>query len=150
MAENKQIYDKGMVIIGLLVFVAIVLSPFLYNLGVLAFQGKTPPAPEIKLTDKAKAAKVCVRSTEYMKAEHMQLLDVWREEVVRNGKRTYINSNGKSFNMSLSNTCLDCHSNKAEFCDRCHDYASVRPYCWDCHIDNPKANVKNFAVSEKE
>ena len=27
--------------------------------------------------------------------------------------------------MSLSNTCLDCHSNKAEFCDRCHNYASV-------------------------
>ncbi|MCP4347065.1 MAG: menaquinol oxidoreductase [Desulfobacterales bacterium] len=150
MAENKQIYDKGKVIIGLLVFVVIVLSPFLYNLGVLALQGKTPPVPEPKLTDKAKAAKVCVRSTEYMKAEHMQLLDVWREEVVRNGKRTYINSSGKSFDMSLSNTCLDCHSNKAEFCDRCHDYASVRPYCWDCHIDNPKAKVKNFAVSEKE
>jgi hypothetical protein len=42
--------------------------------------------------------------------------------------------------MSLSNTCLDCHSNKAEFCDRCHNYASVSPYCWDCHIDNPKEN----------
>ena len=34
--------------------------------------------------------------------------------------------------------CLDCHSNTAEFCDRCHDYASVRPYCWHCHNDNPK------------
>ena len=29
--------------------------------------------------------------------------------------------------MSLSNTCLDCHSNKAEFCDNCHTYASVKP-----------------------
>ena len=50
----------------------------------------------------------------------------------------YTNRKGKTYNMSLSNTCMDCHDNKAEFCDRCHDYASVRPYCWDCHIENPK------------
>ncbi|MDX1708870.1 MAG: sulfate reduction electron transfer complex DsrMKJOP subunit DsrJ, partial [Desulfobacterales bacterium] len=66
------------------------------------------------------------------------LLDVWRDAVVREGKRIYVNPAGKEFNMSLSNTCLDCHSNKAEFCDRCHNYASVRPYCWSCHIENPK------------
>ncbi|NNL75212.1 MAG: sulfate reduction electron transfer complex DsrMKJOP subunit DsrJ, partial [Desulfobacterales bacterium] len=94
--------------------------------------------PELKLTEKAKAAKECIRDTEYMRAEHMQLLDEWRHAVVRNAERVYVNSSGKEFNMSLSNTCLDCHSNKAEFCDRCHDYASVKPYCWDCHIDNPK------------
>ncbi len=81
---------------------------------------------------------MCVRSTEYMKAEHMQLLDVWRDSVVRRGNRMYVSPSGKEYNMSLSNTCLDCHSNKAEFCDKCHNYASVRPYCWDCHIDNPK------------
>ncbi|MGD8893899.1 MAG: menaquinol oxidoreductase, partial [Desulfobacterales bacterium] len=33
------------------------------------------------------------------------------------------------------NTCLDCHEEKAEFCDKCHNYASVSPYCWECHID---------------
>ena len=49
-----------------------------------------------------------------------------------------VNKKGKEFEMSLSNTCIECHDNKAEFCDRCHNYASVRPYCWDCHIDNPK------------
>jgi hypothetical protein len=42
--------------------------------------------------------------------------------------------------MSLSNTCLDCHSNYTEFCERCHQYASIEPYCWDCHINNPKEN----------
>lgn len=102
--------------------------------------GKAAPVPEPELTAKAKAAKECVRETRYMKAEHMQLLDEWRNSVVREGKRIYTNSSGKSFNMSLSNTCLDCHSNKAEFCDRCHTYASADPYCWDCHIDNPKEN----------
>jgi hypothetical protein len=38
--------------------------------------------------------------------------------VVRNAEREFVNPEGKTFNMSLSNTCLDCHSNKAEFCDR--------------------------------
>jgi hypothetical protein len=124
--------DKKFIILGLIVFFVIVLFPFWY------MRGKAAPRPEVVLTDKAVAARVCVRSTEFMRAEHMQLLDVWRHAVVREGKRTYVSPDGKEYNMSLSNTCLDCHSNKAEFCDRCHNYASVRPYCWDCHIDNPK------------
>ena len=73
-----------------------------------------------------------------MKTEHMQLLDVWRDTVVREAKRVYVSPNGKSYNMSLSsgdNSCLGCHVDKAEFCDKCHTYASVTPYCWDCHID---------------
>jgi hypothetical protein len=38
--------------------------------------------------------------------------------------------------MSLTGTCLTgCHTNKAEFCDRCHNYAAVSVYCWDCHVD---------------
>jgi len=124
--------DKKLIIAGLIIFIIIALFPFWYN------RGKAAPPPELKLTERAKAAKVCVRSTDYMKAEHMQLLDVWREAVVREGERIYVSPSGKEYAMSLSNTCLDCHSNKTEFCDRCHDYASVRPYCWDCHIDNPK------------
>ena len=124
--------DKKFIITGVIIFLVIVTFPFWYN------RGKAAPAPEPVLTAKAKAAKTCIRSTEYMRAGHMQLLDVWREAVVREGSRVYVNPDGKEFNMSLSNTCLDCHSNKVEFCDRCHDYASVRPYCWDCHIDNPK------------
>jgi hypothetical protein len=124
--------DKNKILAGLVVFIALFTFPFWFNMG------KAAPAPELELTEKAKAAKVCVMPTEYMKAEHMQLLDVWRHNVVRNAERAFVNPEGKLFNMSLSNTCLDCHSNKEKFCDRCHDYASVRPYCWDCHIDNPK------------
>jgi hypothetical protein len=126
--------DKWIIIVGIGIFLIILTFPFWYN------RGKAAPAPELILTDEAKAAQECVRSTEYMTAEHMKLLDIWRHAVVRNAERIYVNSKGKEFTMSLSNTCLDCHSNKAEFCDRCHDYASVRPYCWDCHIDNPKEN----------
>lgn len=124
--------DKNKILAGLVVFLAAITLPFWFNMG------KAAPAPELELTAKAKAAKVCVMPTDYMKTEHMQLLDVWRHNVVRNGERAFVNAEGKLFNMSLSNTCLDCHSNKEQFCDRCHNYASVRPYCWDCHIDNPK------------
>jgi len=124
--------DKKFVIIGIIVFLIIATIPIWFN------RGKAAPAPELVLTDRAKAAKECVRSKDYMTREHMKVLDLWRHTVVRNAERIYVNPSGKEFNMSLSNTCLDCHSNKTEFCDRCHDYASVRPYCWDCHIDNPK------------
>lgn len=124
--------DKNKILAGLVIFIAVITFPFWFNMG------KAAPAPELELTAKAKAAKTCVMPTEYMKAEHMQLLDVWRHNVVRNGERMFVNDEGKLFDMSLSNTCLDCHSNKEKFCDRCHDYASVQPYCWDCHIDNPK------------
>jgi hypothetical protein len=36
--------------------------------------------------------------------------------------------------MSLQNGCMRCHSNKKKFCDECHNYMAVKPYCWDCHI----------------
>ncbi|MEE8542032.1 MAG: sulfate reduction electron transfer complex DsrMKJOP subunit DsrJ [Desulfobacterales bacterium] len=124
--------DKKWIIAGLIIFFVILSFPIWFNLG------KAAPAPDLELTAKAQAAKECVRSKDYMKAEHMQLLDQWRLSVVRDAKRIYVNTKGKEFEMSITNTCLDCHSNKAEFCDRCHNYASVRPYCWDCHIDNPK------------
>ena len=127
--------DKNIIITGLIIFFVFLTFPFWYNLG------KASPVPEPKLTDKAKAAKECVEPKEYMKVEHMQILDIWRDGVVREANRVYISEKGKKFNMSLStgdDSCMGCHSNKADFCDKCHDYASVTPYCWDCHIEPPK------------
>ena len=135
MSKNNTIQNRTIIIAGIAVFLALILFP-VWNYFV--FSGESVTAPEIKLSDKAKAAKECVRSKEYMKTEHMQLLDVWRDTVVREAKRVYVSPNGKSYNMSLSsgeNSCLGCHVDKAEFCDKCHTYASVAPYCWECHID---------------
>jgi hypothetical protein len=131
--------DKKWIVLGLVIFMALFLSPFLYNVVTGA---KAAAMPKVDLTEKAKAAKQCVMATEYMRTEHMQLLDEWRLKVVRSGLRDFTNPEGKTFNMSLSNTCMDCHSNKADFCDRCHNYASVKPYCWDCHIENPQGETK--------
>jgi len=132
--------SKKWIVTGLIIFLVLFLSPFLYN--VLIKMGSAAPMPEVVLTEKAKAAKECVMPTEFMRTEHMQLLDEWRLKVVRGGVREFTNLEGKTYDMSLSNTCMDCHSNKAEFCDRCHNYASVRPYCWDCHLDNPQGEMK--------
>ena len=126
--NNKEMYDKEKIIAGLIIFVVIITFPFWYN------HGKAASVPEPKLTEKAKAAKECIKPKAEMRTEHMQILDVWRDNVVRSAKRVYITSSGKEFAMSLSNTCMDCHSQKTEFCDKCHNYASVDPYCWDCHI----------------
>jgi hypothetical protein len=116
--------------IVLILFVFLFTLPFWYNLG------KASKIIEPELSLKAKQEKFCVESKDYMKANHMQLLDEWRDSVVREGKRHYIGKNGKEYkNLSLQNTCMDCHHNKKEFCDKCHNYVGVTPYCWTCHIE---------------
>jgi hypothetical protein len=54
-------------------------------------------APEIVLTEKAKAAKQCVMSTDYMRTDHMHLLDIWRLKVVREGQGMFVNHEGNAF-----------------------------------------------------
>jgi hypothetical protein len=65
----------------------------------------------------------------------MDLLLDWREEVVRKGVREFVAFDGKTYTMGLTQTCMNCHTSKEDFCDRCHNYVAVSPYCWDCHID---------------
>ncbi len=121
-------YDGGKIGAGLILFLAVVTSPIWYNVLV----GKAEYKPEPKIVT---AEKSCVASTAWMKTSHMKLLDEWRNAAIREGKRVYVSASGRRYNVSLSKTCMACHPNKAEFCDRCHDYASVKPYCWDCHVE---------------
>jgi hypothetical protein len=79
--------------------------------------------------------KVCVLPVEEMRTSHMTLLDDWRDSVVREGRRMVrVEGLDRPVEMSLTRGCLDCHGSKKAFCDTCHDYADVRPYCWDCHV----------------
>lgn len=128
--------SKNMIILGLIIFVVAALSPFWVN-GVFG-DGAEAPVPE--LTGKAQTVKKCVLDKYDMRANHMSLLDEWRDSVVRDADRKYDAANGHAFNMSLStgsDSCLGCHDDKSKFCDKCHTYASVDPYCWECHT-NPK------------
>ncbi len=122
-------YDSRKIIPVLGIFVALITSPMWLS------HGKTAP-PDLKVDTPAirkLAERKCVEATEYMKANHMQLLDSWRDEVVRRGRREYKAADGKVYEMSLGRTCLSCHSNKDQFCDRCHTYEGVNPNCWNCH-----------------
>jgi hypothetical protein len=76
-----------------------------------------------------------------MKSGHMQLLDDWRDSAVRDGKRIYEGADGRRHYISLQRTCMHCHSNKKKFCDECHSYMAVKPYCWDCHIEPKESEI---------
>jgi len=130
-------YDAGKIITGLMIFLGLMTFPFWYS------KGKAVPPADIKIDTPAiqrLPEKRCVEPTPYMRAKHMELIDFWRQSVVRERDRIYLASDGKKYNRSLSHTCLNCHSNKEQFCDRCHNYSGVKPTCWNCHVI-PKEKV---------
>ena len=128
-----KMYDSGKIIAGLVIFLGLVTFPIWSNLA----SGEAAQAPDPKIISEEKE---CVAPTDYMRASHMAMLNEWRDLVVREGTRVYVAPNGREHKMSLSNGCLSCHSNKAEFCDQCHNYVGVKPYCWDCHIESKESN----------
>jgi len=137
----KKLYDFKYIALGLLIFFGLVFSPVLPNLG------KTVAAPDPKLDTPAiqklaEKDRKCVMPKDYMRASHMQMLVDWREAVVRDGQREFVNPEGKKFTASLSNTCMECHSNKTQFCDQCHNYVAVTPNCWGCHLDKEQKVAK--------
>jgi len=119
-------YDSGKIIPGLIVFVLLITIPIWYNRGGAVSE---PPKPVLP-----KDAKTCVLPAAEIRANHMKLLNVWRDEVLRDGDRSTFEIEGKRYQKSLMMTCMKCHTSKKQFCDTCHTYASVKPYCWDCHI----------------
>ncbi|MBF0560542.1 MAG: Hdr-like menaquinol oxidoreductase cytochrome c subunit [Alphaproteobacteria bacterium] len=84
----------------------------------------------------------CVADTQFMRRNHMEMLKHHRVETMRDGIRTRT--------YSLAN-CFTCHvvkgadgkpvtiRNPAHFCNACHEYAGVRPDCFDCHASTPNA-----------
>jgi len=147
-------YKGGKIIASLVIFVAFLTLPFFYNMG------KANAGPEnLVANTKITANTQCVEPASYMLANHMQLLNQWRNAYVRDGMTEYTNSQGKTFQIDLA-TCIECHSKGAasdtsglsnptlntagasktaslnspdQFCVSCHNYASVEPTCWSCH-----------------
>jgi hypothetical protein len=121
-------FDTGKILSGLVLFLVIITIPMWIHFA----KGTVPEAPDPKIVVEDQN---CVRDTEYMTNKHMDLLNEWRDDVVRRNDRVHVSPDGKEYDKSLSRTCMSCHYNKSEFCDRCHDYAGVKPYCWDCHVE---------------
>jgi hypothetical protein len=126
--------SRAIIYTGLAVFVVLVTFPIWFT----ALAGNTGYTPDPKLPA---GYEHCVESKEYMKAYHMDLLNTWRDSVVREGNRVYRSKTypDETFPMSLSDytvqSCMTCHNDKAAFCDQCHNYVGVSPYCWDCHVE---------------
>jgi len=116
-------YDGGKIIPGLIIFVGLMTFPIWKGVA------GNVPKPE-----KPTTSRQCVAETQYMRTSHMKLLDEWRDTVLRDGNRTMVVVDGKEYKKSLMLACMKCHSVKKKFCDQCHNYAAVKPYCWDCHF----------------
>ncbi len=122
-------YDGAKIVVGLIIFLVLVTFPIWWNVA----GGTTDYRPDPKIVTSEKA---CVMDAAYMKTDHMDVLNEWRDLVVRREARVFHSPTlNRDVEMSLSNTCMSCHSNKSEFCDRCHNYMGVTPYCWDCHVE---------------
>jgi hypothetical protein len=122
--------DRGLIVAGLLVFLALITFPIWSDLA--AGVGHEPP--ELVLPPEGGQ---CLLDTPTMRVDHMRLLMEWRDEVVRDDDRITTAADGRRYYKSLSGTCMGCHTDKEKFCDRCHDYLAVSPYCWDCHVAPP-------------
>ena len=97
-------YKGGKIIASLIIFVAFLAFPFFYNMG------KANAGPENLAANISQlAGKQCVEPAAYMKANHMQLLNEWRNSDVRDGKSVYINSQGRPVDISLE-SCVECHT----------------------------------------
>jgi hypothetical protein len=123
--------DRGRIWLGLAIFLILLTLPVWHNLSAHAnSKGPNPVLPP--------PARQCVAPADFMKTSHMRFLLVWRDTAIRSGNREYVSARGAHFTISLTNTCLtQCHGARADFCDRCHNYAAVTPSCWDCHRDAP-------------
>jgi len=91
------------------------------------------------------AGENCVRDTQFMRANHMELLLHQRDDTVHQGVRP---------KQTALTECLTCHAvqgsdgkavtvkDPKHFCRTCHDYAAVTIDCFSCHNSAPEAVKK--------
>jgi len=104
------------------VFAVIILVPVALSLLGFVFS-RGGDTPEVFLEASDPRWENCVRDAEYMRFRHMDLLKEVRSDVIRSGLKGGITLAG----------CGDCHQNRDQFCDKCHEAASVSLDCWGCH-----------------
>ena len=95
----------------------------------------------------------CVADTDWMRRNHMTVLNHQRDNTVHDGIRT------KRFSLK---GCIECHAVKGanaepvtaaspqHFCRACHDYAAVRVDCFECHASRPVARAPAAGAAPHE
>jgi len=104
------------------VFAVIILFPVALSLVGFVFS-RGGELPEVFLEAPDPEWENCYRSATYMRFRHMDLLKEVRGDVIREGLKGGLTLAG----------CGDCHHNRDQFCDKCHEAASVSLDCWGCH-----------------
>jgi hypothetical protein len=104
-----------------LVVGVIILSPFAYSVGRFTWLSRSRPKPFLQVSSSSSTR--CVRDIAWMRQNHRLLLFELRDKAAREGIRNEI---------TLS-SCSQCHKDKTQFCDKCHNAANVHPDCFDCH-----------------
>ncbi|MGD8307893.1 MAG: sulfur reduction protein DsrJ [Chromatiales bacterium] len=111
--------------------------------GVLALAGPGAAAEEEGWREgnsRAAGLDQCVRPTEWMRRNHMELIKHQRNKTVHLGVRNE--------DLSLAG-CVYCHvqydasrqpiaiNSEGQFCDSCHEFAAVTLDCFQCHATVP-------------
>ena len=118
----------------------------LFAWGGLAPAHAAAPKPVV---EKALKGEQCVEPTEYMRRNHMKVLDGHRDKTVHEGIRT------KKYSLK---ECINCHASqktgsvtaaKDNFCVSCHSYASVKIDCFDCHSSKPQSTATLHPLTAK-
>ncbi|MBI3901840.1 MAG: Hdr-like menaquinol oxidoreductase cytochrome c subunit [Nitrosomonadales bacterium] len=81
----------------------------------------------------------CVDDPKFMRKNHMKMIVHQRDDTMRLGIR------GGKYSLA---ECVNCHASKKDdnvlgssehFCQGCHEYAAVKPDCFECHSSKRKA-----------
>ena len=99
-------YDAKKIIPALIIFMVLVTFPIWYS----AVRTEATQRPELTVVTEEKQ---CVEPGQYMRENHMGLLEEWRESAVREGVRTYRSSDGNEYEISL--TGIFCGESRPAF-----------------------------------
>ena len=89
--------DKGKILFGLAVFVILVTYPFWSRLAAAGEPEGGRPELELPANETD-----CIEETSFMTANHMDLLNQWRDGLVRDGNPEYTAADGKTYLKSLT------------------------------------------------
>jgi hypothetical protein len=96
------------------------------------------PTPVIQ---KAVKGEQCVEPNDFMRRNHMKVLDGHRDKTVIEGIRTKKYSLKECINCHASETTGSVAAAKDDFCVSCHSYAAVKIDCFDCHSTKPQGSM---------
>lgn len=83
----------------------------------------------------------CVEDTDYMRRNHMKVLNHHRDKTVLEGIRTKKHSLKECINCHASEKTGSVAKAKDDFCVSCHSYAAVKIDCFECHSTKPQGSM---------